>query len=234
MTHRQICFDTETTGFEPSAGHRIVEIGCVEMIGYVRTGAVYHAYVNPQRSMPPEAQKVHGLSEEFLKDKPLFSHVADAFLEFIGDAALVAHNARFDMKFINHELQAIGKKPIAANRAIDTLELAKRAYPGQPSSLDALCRRFGIDLSARTHHGALLDAELLADVYLELMGGRQVSFGLQASNNATARSQEDKARDGAAPPFPRRTAVVRDEERAAHRAFIQAKIKNALWDSEAS
>jgi DNA polymerase III subunit epsilon len=226
MGLRQIAFDTETTGFDPATGHRVVEIGCVEMVDYVRTGQTFHTYLNPERDMPPDAQKVHGLSSEFLADKPKFAHIAKGFLAFVGESVLVAHNASFDMKFINHELRVAGFPEFADNRSIDTVQMARKKYPGQPASLDALCRRFMIDLSARTKHGALLDAELLADVYLELMGGRQASFGL-ATHGAIA------AQATATAPvvnFPRRHFSPTDAELAAHTAFVEKCLKDAVWD----
>ena len=175
---REIVLDTETTGFEPSEGHRIVEIGCVELDGLLPTGNTFHIYINPQRDMPAGAYEVHGLSAEFLSGFPVFEAQVDAFVEFIGDAPLVIHNASFDMKFINAELRAVDRPILPMNRAVDTLAMARKAFPGSPASLDALCRRFGIDNTSRTLHGALLDSELLAEVYLELKGGRQPGFGL--------------------------------------------------------
>ncbi len=181
---REIVLDTETTGLDPFSGHRIVEIGCIELINHVRTGNYFHTYLNPERDMPREAEAVHGLSIEFLKDKPKFAEIAGSFLEFIGNDPLVIHNAAFDMKFINAEL-AVAKRPeVDFARAIDTVLMARQKFPGQPASLDALCKRFSIDLSARTKHGALLDSELLSDVYLELLGGRQSSLGLVADAGA--------------------------------------------------
>ncbi|MEK6216056.1 MAG: DNA polymerase III subunit epsilon, partial [Boseongicola sp.] len=175
---REIVLDTETTGFDPESGDRIVEIGAVELKGHVPTGNTYHQYINPERSMPEGAFEVHGLGDEFLSDKPLFKTIAQAFIDFIGDAKLVIHNAAFDMKFINAELSWAGLTRIEWERAIDTLAIARRKFPGAPASLDALCRRYGIDNSARTLHGALLDSEILAEIYLELTGGRQPDFGL--------------------------------------------------------
>jgi len=175
---REIVFDTETTGFEPGEGHRIVEIGLVELMDHFPTGRSKQFYLNPERDVPIESQRVHGLSAEFLADKPLFAHVADEFLEFVGDAVLVIHNASFDMKFINAELIRVGRTPLSMARTVDTIEIAKRKLPGARYSLDELCRRFSIDLSAREKHGALLDAELTAQVYLELVGGRQRGLAL--------------------------------------------------------
>lgn len=221
---REISLDTETTGLDPNSGHRIVEIGCVEMIGQIKTGEVYHVYLNPERDMPEEAYKVHGLSEDFLRDKPLFKDVADEFLEFLGDSQLVIHNAQFDMKFINAELEWLGRGAIPMERAVDTVLMARKKFPGSPANLDALCRRFEIDLSARTLHGALLDAELLADVYLELTGGRQSGLTLKTASeeiNLSGIRQRDEI-------LPPREFPVPEAELAAHRAFLE-KIKDALW-----
>jgi DNA polymerase III subunit epsilon len=175
---REIALDTETTGLDPSSGHRVVEIGCVELMGHVRTGNHFHTYLNPERDMPREAENIHGLSSTFLADKPLFKTIARAFLEFIGDDPLIIHNAAFDLKFLNAELNALDLPLIEFARATDTVLIARRMFPGSPANLDALCKRFNIDTSARTKHGALLDAELLADVYLELKGGKRLGvFG---------------------------------------------------------
>jgi DNA polymerase III subunit epsilon len=176
---REIALDTETTGFDPAEGHRIVEIGCVEMINHVATGRNWHRYINPERVIDAGAVAVHGITNEKVRDCPVFGEIAGSFLDFIGDARLVIHNAEFDIKFLNAELRPFGFSPFQLSEAIDTVALARRRYPGQPASLDALCRRFGIDLSERDLHGALLDAQLLAQVYLELKGGRQhgLSFG---------------------------------------------------------
>jgi DNA polymerase III subunit epsilon len=226
---RQIAFDTETTGLDPASGHRIVEIGCVELVGYVRTGKVFHAYLNPERDMPPEAEKVHGLSAAFLADKPRFADVVQDFLTFVGDAVLVAHNASFDMKFLNYELRTHGHTPFPAERALDTLLIARKKYPGQPASLDALCKRFNVDLTARTKHGALLDAELLSDVYLELMGGRQASFGLSGAGEGDRLTDGSTLAHASVANFPRRHYTPSDTELAAHEAFLSANVKDALW-----
>jgi DNA polymerase III subunit epsilon len=178
---REIVFDTETTGIDPAQGHRVVEIGAVELFNRMPTGKTYHVYLNPERDMPKEAEAVHGLSSVFLKDKPLFATQVEAFLAFVGEATLVAHNASFDMNFINAELGYCERLAIPQDRVVDTLVLARRSHPMGPNSLDALCKRYGVDNSRRTKHGALLDAELLADVYLEMMGGKQTSFGLEAA-----------------------------------------------------
>ena len=179
---REIVLDTETTGFEPSEGHRIVEIGAIELLNHVPTGRTYHQYINPERAMPKEAFDVHGLGDDFLRDQPKFAQIAAAFVEFVGsDSTLVIHNAAFDMKFLNAELGWAGHPVMPMDRALDTVAMARRKFPGSPASLDALCRRFGIDNSAREKHGALLDSELLAEVYLELIGGRQPDFALSVT-----------------------------------------------------
>jgi DNA polymerase-3 subunit epsilon len=226
---REIALDTETTGLDPASGHRVVEIGCVEMFGRVRTGEHFHIYLNPECDVPDEAFRVHGLSREFLADKPLFSAVAEQLLTFLADAPLVIHNAQFDMKFLNAELGRHGLPPLPFERAVDTLTLARKRFPGSPCSLDALCRRFNVDLSARTRHGALLDAELLADVYLELMGGRQAAlvFDSQAALDIAAASE------GIVPvKIPHRVFAASPEELAAHYAFL-ATLKNPLWNEPA-
>lgn len=227
---REIVLDTETTGLDPFSGHRIVEVGCIELLNHVRTGNYFHSYVNPERDMPREAEAVHGLSADFLKDKPKFSEVAGALLEFIGDDPLVIHNAAFDMKFLNAELGFAKKPEIDFARAIDTVLIARKKFPGQPASLDALCKRFNIDLSARTKHGALLDSELLADVYLELLGGRQSSLGLVA-DEAAAKTEASIAFTGHT-DIPVRHFPPSLEELAAHEAMI-GKLKNPLWSEEA-
>ncbi len=225
---REIVLDTETTGFDPTSGDRIVEIGAVELIRHVPTGNTYHQYINPERAMPKEAFEVHGLGDDFLKDKPLFKSIAQDFLDFIGDAKLVIHNAAFDMKFLNAELGWVNKTPIPWERAIDTLEIARRKFPGSPASLDALCRRYGIDNSARTLHGALLDSEILAEVYLEMIGGRQPDLVLGATPEKTASSTTVENRMiGARPnPLPPRLS---EDEASAHGAFVEAMGEKALW-----
>src|ERR1700744_1845114 len=214
---REIVFDTETTGFEPGDGHRIVEIGCVELIDHFPTGRTFQAYLNPERQVPIESQRVHGLSDEFLADKPFFAAVVEEFLAFIGDAPLVIHNASFDIKFINAELARCGHPPIPLARAIDTIEIAKRKLPGARYSLDELCKRFAIDLSARSKHGALLDCQLTAQVYLELIGGRQRGFTLAPAEIAAAAAHgPGPARQRPAPLAP----LLTPEELARHAAFI--------------
>ncbi|MGL6210428.1 MAG: DNA polymerase III subunit epsilon [Paracoccaceae bacterium] len=226
---REIVLDTETTGFEPSEGHRIVEIGAVELFNHLPTGQTYHQYLNPERAMPSEAFEVHGLGDDFLRDKPLFASVAADFLAFIGDAKLVIHNAAFDMKFLNAELTRAGHPSLPNTRATDTLMIARQKFPGSPASLDALCRRFGVDNSSREKHGALLDSEILAEVYLELIGGRQPDFALapeQQRSTITA-SQTDTWRPRPRPtPLPPRLTA---EETAAHQAFVAKIGDTALW-----
>jgi DNA polymerase-3 subunit epsilon len=188
---REIILDTETTGLNPLEGHRIIEIGCLEMIDKVLTGREFHCYINPQRDVPQEAYRIHGISSEFLMDKPLFSNIADEFLSFIDGATLVIHNARFDIGFINHELSKLGKIALELSEVIDTLTMARKAFPGARANLDALCKRFKIDNTMRTKHGALLDAQLLAEIYVELTGGRQRSFILSETENAKTAIPDD-------------------------------------------
>jgi DNA polymerase-3 subunit epsilon len=226
---REIVFDTETTGFEPSDGHRIVEIGCVELMDHFPTGRTLQFYLNPERDIPIESQRVHGLSAEFLADKPIFAHVADQFLEFLGDAPLVIHNASFDIKFINAELNRIGRKPIALARTIDTIEIAKRKVPGARYSLDELCKRFGVDLSARTKHGALLDAQLTAEIYLELIGGRQ--RGLMLAPVEIAAQGADSGLKAARQRAEKLAPLVTEAELAAHAAFVAKELGDkSLWN----
>ncbi len=223
---REIVLDTETTGLDPAAGHRVVEIGCVELVNQLPTGRVYHAYINPERGMPSEAFAVHGLSEEFLRTHPRFAEVAEAFEAFIGEDRLIIHNADFDMRFLNWELQALGRPALPRDRAIDTVGMARRRFPGSPASLDALCRRFGIDNSARDKHGALLDAELLAEVYLELIGGREPGLALAAVAAQSSRGPVSQ-REPRAP----RPHAASPEELAAHAAFL-AKLTKPIWLAE--
>ena len=224
---REIVLDTETTGFDPETGDRIVEIGGVELFNHVATGRTYHQYINPERDMPQDAFAVHGLSAEFLADKPRFAEIAQAFLDFVGDAKLVIHNAAFDMKFLNAELKWMRLPELPWERAIDTLMIARKRFPGSPASLDALCRRFGIDNSARTLHGALLDSEILAEVYLELIGGRQPDFALSVAHGEDTASGAETWRPMPRPvPLPPRLS---DAERTAHEAFVAALGDRALW-----
>ena len=221
---REVVLDTETTGLSPENGDRVVEIGCLELSNHMATGRTYHCYINPEITMPSAAQDVHGLSDEFLADKPLFAAIADDFLAFAGDDPLIIHNAAFDMGFINAELRRLGRPLLPAAQAIDTVSMARQKFPGAPASLDALCRRFSIDNSARTLHGALLDAELLAEVYLELRGGRQPGLVLEASeavSDATGGAQRI-AREP-------RTISLSDAERDAHQKFI-ANLTDPIWD----
>lgn len=225
---REIVLDTETTGLEPAEGHRIVEIAALELFNHVPTGRRLHRHVNPDRDMPEEAFRVHGLSEEFLRDKPRFAAIASELLEFIADARLVIHNAAFDIRFINAELALLGLPQISPDRAVDTLAIARRRFPGAQASLDALCRRFGIDNSARQLHGALLDCELLAEVYLELIGGRQPDLVLSvATGTGLAQTQTGVWRARPRPvPLPPR---ITPQEQEAHAAFVETLGEGALW-----
>jgi DNA polymerase-3 subunit epsilon len=224
---REIVLDTETTGFDPETGDRIVEIGAVELYNHVATGRTYHQYINPERSMPQEAFAVHGLGDDFLQDKPKFAEIGQAFLDFVQDARLVIHNAEFDMKFLNAELGWMGLPLLPFNQAIDTLAIARKRFPGSPASLDALCRRFNIDNSSRTLHGALLDSEILAEVYLELIGGRQPDFALSIQHEDDSDAGLGRWRPSPRPaPLPPRLTGV---ERAAHDAFVEKLGDAALW-----
>ncbi|KQM21824.1 DNA polymerase III subunit epsilon [Novosphingobium sp. Leaf2] len=224
---REIIFDTETTGFDPKNGDRMVEIGCIEMINRVTTGNTFHAYFNPQRSMPAEAEAVHGLSDAFLADKPLFAARAQEFLEFIGDSPMVAHNAGFDFNFINAELSACGHPIVGLDRMVDTVALAKVRHPGAKLSLDALCSRYGIDRSHRTKHGALLDAELLAQVYVELRGGRQIGLELAADSIEIVTETKVLVQRNRVFRQPRPHAAT-EGELAAHAVFLQS-VDTPLW-----
>ncbi len=237
---REIVLDTETTGFEPSEGDRIVEIGAVELQGHMPTGRVYHQYINPMRDMPAGAFEVHGIGPDLLsppqpaapgqvilKDKPVFADIAQGFLDFVGDGKLVIHNAAFDMKFLNAELGWCNKPLLPMDQSLDTLAIARKKFPGSPASLDALCRRFGIDNSARDKHGALLDSEILAEVYLELIGGRQPDFALASSGGQSGDGSGDAWR-----PQPRPAPLgskITDDERAAHEAFMANLGDAPLW-----
>jgi len=219
---REIVLDTETTGFEYKQGHRLVEIGCVELVNHMPTGNTYHQYINPERDVPEGAFRVHGLSEEYLRDFPLFKEVAQEFLDFIGDATLVIHNAGFDVPFLNWELKG-HHFPEMGNNVVDTLIMARKKFPGSPANLDALCRRYGVDNSNREKHGALLDSELLAEVYLELIGGRQPGLELAKDFGSDGGNvkKERKFRE----PRPHAPSA---EELAAHAAFLE-KLKNPIW-----
>ncbi|PIE07776.1 MAG: DNA polymerase III subunit epsilon [Rhodobacterales bacterium] len=240
---REIVLDTETTGFDAQGGDRMVEIGAIELMNHMPTGSTYHQYINPERDMPADAFRVHGLGPDLLsppraaksgevtlKDKPVFREIGQAFLDFIGDAKLVIHNAKFDVPFLNAELDWIGLPQIAMSRAIDTLEIARRKFPGSPASLDALCRRFGIDNSHRTLHGALLDSEILAEVYLELIGGRQPGLVLAPTGQERARSTGSATETWR--PMPRPVPLeprITKEEAAAHAEFVEGLGDGALW-----
>lgn len=224
---REVVLDTETTGFEPSQGDRIVEIGAVELLNQVPTGRTYHQYICPQRAMPKSAFEVHGLGDEFLSDKPLFGDIAQAFIDFVGDSQMVIHNASFDMKFLNAELKSVGRPELPMSQALDTLAIARKKFPGANASLDGLCRRFGIDNSSRTLHGALLDSEILAEVYLELLGGRQSGFVLAADPSAQNAGSGEAWR-----PCPRPTALeskLTNKEAAAHETFVKGMGDGAIW-----
>ena len=223
---REIVLDTETTGLSPLQGDRLVELGCVEIFNHLPTGQTFHRYFNPERDVPDEVVRVHGLTNEFLADKPLFGNEAEYFLDFIADAPLVIHNAPFDMGFLNAELTRFGVPKLSKTRVVDTLPMARRKFPGAPASLDALCKRFGVDLSARAFHGALLDAHLLAEVYLELCGGRQPGLDMaQRVLQTEAEAGQTEARSFRAP----REYKPSQAEQTAHEEFL-AKIKNALWE----
>jgi len=221
---REIVLDTETTGLNPLQGDRIVEIGGVELLNHIPTGQVFHGYFNPERDMPEEAALVHGLTEEFLADKPIFAQAVDSFLEFIGDAPLVIHNAPFDMGFLNAELTRCGFSALPISRAVDTLIMARQMFPGSPASLDALCKRFNVDATGREFHGALLDARLLAEVYLELRGGRQPDLAIVPTAKAQETVIELHTQERRAP----RTHAATEEEVLAHKEFLE-KLINPLW-----
>ncbi len=225
---REIILDTETTGLSPTQGHRIVEIGCLELLHQRPTGRTFHTYINPQRDVPAKSTEITGLTEEFLKPFPIFTQIVDDFLAFIGDDVLVIHNAAFDMAFLNAELEWAKKPTLPMTRAKDTLLMARKKFPGSPASLDALCKRFAIDLSKRDKHGALLDAELLCHVYIELLGGRQKTLGFDA---AAAVAPVVISVAPHAVNFPRRQFSVSAEEEALHRAFVET-LPNALWKAK--
>jgi DNA polymerase III subunit epsilon len=229
---REIVFDTETTGLNPAGGDRMVEIGCIEIVNRVETGRTFHAYFNPDRDMPFEAQEVHGLTNLFLSDKPRFSEMAEALLDFLEDSPLVAHNAAFDFGFLNYELEKCGRPMVSMGRMRDTLQIARTRHPGAKHSLDALCMRFGIDRSHRVKHGALLDAQLLAQVYVELTGGRQIGLGLVAEAGTVA-LQASARPVTVREPRPPRPHFALAEELERHRVFI-AKLINPVWERFAS
>jgi len=227
---REIVFDTETTGLEPRNGDRVVEIGMIELINHIPTGQTFHRYINPERSMPAEALRIHGLDDTFLADKPLFAAIVADLIEFIGEATLIAHNSEFDMAFLNAELDRIGHTAVPDERVIDTLMMARRRHPAGPNSLDALCGRYQIDTSRRTFHGALLDAELLSEVYIELIGGRQAALVLgEAPEAPTLAVAARKVVDFGERPTPRVFAIA-PKDLAAHRALVASIGENAIWN----
>lgn len=221
---RSILFDTETTGLDPATGDRVIEIAALELVGDLPTGRNFHTLIDPERDVPEEASRVHGFTRADLEGKPKFAEIADDFLAFVGDDPLIAHNARFDFGFMNAELKRAGKKTLGLDRMVDTLDMARERFPGMPNSLDALCRRFGVDLSARTTHNALLDCKLLADVYVELMGGRQHGLGLMAEDGKLPSVMYEG-------PVNRKAVRVQPtaEELAAHAAFV-AGLKEPIWE----
>lgn len=223
---REIVFDTETTGFDYDKGDRLVEIGAVELVNHMPTGVTYHQFINPEREVPEEVVKVHGLTYDFLKDFPTFDKICDEWLEFVGDAVLVAHNATFDMNFINYEMKMIGKPAIPWERVVDTLEIARSLFPGARCNLDALCKRFEIDNSSRTFHGALLDAQLLSEVYLELLGGREPSLLLDAKKNKNGTVFVEAEKKSFREP---RVFALSEDEAKAHEDFLAQKVKGAIW-----
>ena len=226
---REIVLDTETTGLDPRKGDRLIEIGCIELVNRIPTGVEFHKFINPERSVPAEAEAVHGLSTQFLLDKPLFAEVASDFLDFIAGDTLVIHNSTFDVGFLNAELERLKLGPIAMSRVVDTLQLARRKHPAGPNSLDALCKRYGIDNSKRIKHGALMDSLLLADVYVELLGERQASLGLGANRGSGGR---DARLGGTAKPVARPAPLaprLSAAEIEAHRAFVETLGEHALW-----
>ena len=226
---REIVLDTETTGLDPQDGHRIVEIGAVELHNHVPTGNVYHQYINPLITMPDQAFAIHGLSDEFLSDKPKFSEIAKEFLDFIGSAKLVIHNAAFDIKFINAELKRIDKEEITFDRATDTLAIARKKFPGSPASLDSLCRRFKIDNSARVVHGALLDSQILAEVYLELVGGKQPDFALNIANVSNENNNSIFHEKRTRVRKEKLKSRLTTEEKANHENFIKELGNTSMW-----
>ena len=227
---REICLDIETTGLDPRTGDKIVEIACVELVNKVKTGNFFHSYINPRREVPQEAFRIHGLSTEFLQDKPIFDHVVHKFLDFVKDTKIIIHNAAFDTKFINQELKILGMETLNMNNVIDSLTIARNKFPGSPASLDALCKRFNIDLSRRTKHGALLDTELLCDVYVELMGGAQAGLAFEAKKEEkTITNQQEKiVITQARRSLPKRDFAVLEADLEKHKEFIVKNFKKNL------
>jgi len=229
---REICLDTETTGLDPKNGDRVVEIACVEIINKVRTGKFFHTYINPCRDMPDEAFRIHGISTEFLKDKPIFDYIAADFLEFIKDAKIVIHNAAFDLKFLNHELSILGLESLNKDNVIDSLLIARKKFPGSPNSLDALCKRFNVDLSKREKHGALLDTELLVDVYVELMGGAQGGLSFldhKDEEKFEISNEEIFTVNKLQKSLPKRNFDLSAEDLQRHQEFIKKNFKSNFW-----
>jgi DNA polymerase-3 subunit epsilon len=224
---REICLDTETTGLDPRQGHKVIEIACIELINRVKTNNHFHCYINPRRDVPQEAFSVHGLSTEFLQDKPIFDHIAYKFLDFIQDSNIIAHNASFDVKFLNYELQLIGMKALEKSRIIDSLSIARKKFPGSPASLDALCKRFNIDLSKRSLHGALLDTQLLCDVYIELMGGAQEDF--KFDKKTLSNNSQSKTMQISNDITKTKLATPNEDDIKYHKKFILSNIKDNLW-----
>ena len=225
---REIVLDTETTGLDPASGHRVIEIGCVELVHRKRTGQVFHYYLNPERDVPQEAFRIHGISTEFLKDKPLFSSIAEELHAFLAEATLVIHNAQFDLKFLNHEFKVLGLPTLAKSPVIDTLQVARRRFPGSPASLDALCKRFRVDLSKRDKHGALLDAELLTEIYIELTGGAQESLSFAPAAAQAILTENSIATSAAHTGREPILSTVSAEEELAHNEFLR-KLPAALF-----
>src|SRR5574344_1898112 len=223
---REIVFDTETTGLYPEQGEKIVEIGAVELINHMPTGKTYHQYINPQKEIAEEVVKIHGLTYSFLKDYPVFADIIKDFLDFIGDSVLVAHNAGFDIGFLNYELKQNNYETLSMDRVIDTLVIAKKTFPGAKNNLDALCRRFNVDNTERTNHGALLDSELLAQVYLELLGGKEPAFFL---NNKTIKQEKVDVENNNQQQYEKRIFPLSEAEEKEHMGFLENKIKNPLW-----
>lgn len=226
MSKLEIILDTETTGLDPKSGHRIIEIGMLKMYDKVLTGEKFHFYVNPERDVPIDAYKIHGISTEFLLDKPLFKSIADEFLKFVSEGSLVIHNAPFDMKFINHELSLIGRPSIDMSRVIDTLPMARKKFPGAKVNLDALCKRFKVDNSGRNFHGALLDAKLLSEIYVELIGGRQASFSMSATEDKVADVNIGKSSHSGV----NIKVILPTEEESANHKLLLEKISKPLWE----
>ena len=227
---REIVLDTETTGLDPRKGHRLIEIGGVEIFNRIPTGRDFHCFIDPEREVPAEAQEIHGLSTEFLRGKPVFRQVARDFLDFIGDDVLVIHNAQFDVNFLNYELSLVGEKLLSLERVVDTLDIARRRHPAGPNTLDALCKRYAIDNSQRTKHGALVDSLLLAEVYVELLGERQATFGLQTLGGNAASNQRRGGRRGSAQARPEPLPLrLNEADIAFHRAFIDKIGAKAIW-----